>query len=448
MISKQFSNSIADRSENVVSAALSTQEVLRIQEGTQHLADLTSTSRPNLSVYEDFYRDVHRHPELPKQESRTASRIGHHLEHLGFTVHHGIGGHGVVGVLNNGPGQKVLLRSEMDALPIKEQTGLPYASIKTMMDEYEKEQPVMHACGHDLHMAALLAALATLNNCQREWHGTVIALFQPNEEYTGGAQAMVDDGLYDRIPVPDVVLGQHVVPLKSGLVATRPGVVLPSADALDIRIYGDRGPGVNPQNNIEPIGIAANVVSKLKRLPKEFKSSPAVIIGSRAFHAGEPHGDYVAQADFNIDVKTYDGETRHKVLQAVEEIVQEEVKAAGITRKPHIDARARAPLTNNTPAVIKAIQKGFKIHFNDNAIEMEPDSCVEDFSVLATAKNIPYAYWNIGGIDPDEWVDADLKGQIDSLIPDNHSPFFAPKLHSTLIVGTDALALAALTFLT
>lgn len=188
--------------------------------------------------------------------------------------------------------------------------------------------------------------------------------------------------------------------------------------------------------------------SKLERLWEDFKSSPAVIIGCRAFHAGEPRGDYMAHADFNIDVKTYDGETRHKVLHAVEELIHEEVKAAGITRKPRIDARARAPLTNNTPAVMEAVQKAFKIHFNDNANRMEPDSSVEDFSVLSTVKNIPYAYWNIGGIDPDEWDDAVLKGQVDSLIPDNYSPFFAPKLHSTLIVDTNALTLAALTFLT
>ena len=427
--------------------AASTQQVFWIQKETQHVADLAVASRANLSVYEDFYRDVHRNPELPKQESRTASKIGHHLEQLGFTIQRGIGGHGIVGVFSNGPGQKVLLRSEMDALPIKEQTGLPFASIEVMKDEFDKEQPVMHACGHDLHMAALLAALATLRNCQDAWHGTVIALFQPNEEYTGGAQAMVDDGLYNKIPIPDVVLGQHVVPLKSGLVATRRGVALPSADALDIRIYGDRGPGVNPQNNVEPISIAAKIVSKLEALSKDFKSSPAVIIGCRAFHAGEPHGDYVAYADFNIDIKTYDKETRNKVLEAVEQIVQEEVQAVGISRKPRIDARARAPITENTPAVMKAIQKTFKTHFQQNATEMEPDSCVEDFSILATAKNIPYAYWNIGGVDPDEWVNADEKGKIETLIPDNHSPFFAPQLHSTLRTGTDALVLAALTFL-
>ena len=205
---------------------------------------------------------------------------------------------------------------------------------------------------------------------------------------------------------------------------------------------------MNPQNNIDLIGIAANVVSKVERLSEEFKSSPAVIIGCRTFHAGERGGDYVAHADFNIDVKTYDGEARHKVLQAVEDLIQEEVKAAGIIWKPRINARVRAPLTNNTPAVVEAVQKAFKTHFNENAIEVEPDSSVEDFSVLATVKNIPYAYWNIGGIDPHEWDDADLKGQLDSLIPDNHSPFFATKLHSTLIVGIDTLTLAALTFLT
>ena len=151
------------------------QEALRIREGTQHLADLVPKSRPDLSVYEDFYRDVHKDPDLPKQEFRTASKIRHHLEHIGFTVHYDIGGHGVVRVLNNGPGQKVLLRSEMDALPIKATTGLPYASTKILIDEYGKEQPVMHACGHDFHMAALLTALATLNNCafptQRGVHG-------------------------------------------------------------------------------------------------------------------------------------------------------------------------------------------------------------------------------------------------------------------------------------
>ena len=424
-----------------------TQDSLRGQEDTAHLRSIVESSRLDLSLFEDFYKDIHANPELPKQEARTASRLTQHLKQLGFSVQQDIGGHGVVGVLENGPGQRVMLRSEMDGLPILEQTGLPFASTKYMDDEFGIRQPVSHACGHDLHMASLLAALTLLKTSSEKWHGTVIGLFQPNEEYTGGAQAMIDGGLYTKIPVPHVVLGQHIVPLKSGLVATRIGPVLPSADALDIRVYGDRGPGVNPQNNIEPIGIASKIVARLEELPARFKTKPPIIVGCRSFHAGEPRGDYVAHADLNIDVKTYDAETRKKVLDGLRHIIEEETSAAGVQRKARIDARVRAPITDNSPVVIKIIEKAFSAHFKGNATKMEPDSCVEDFSILATAENVPYAYWNIGGIEPELWDDANKKGKIDELVPDNHSPFFAPLLHSTLKTGTDALALAALAFL-
>ena len=421
---------------------------LEAPDDTSQLIGIIKASAPDLSQYEEIYRNLHQHPELPQQERRTASSIVSHLRQLGMQVYERIGGEGVVGILRNGSGQTILLRAELDALPIREETGLPYASTAVMADEFGTPQPVMHACGHDLHMAALLACIATLTNSRKSWHGTVIAVFQSNEEYTGGAQAMIDDGLYDKIRIPSVVLGQHIVPSKSGTVALRSGVALPAADAVDVRIYGDRGPGVNPQNNIDPIEVAVSVVSKMPALAKQLSTKELPVkIGCRSFHAGVPRGDYVAHADFNLDIKSYNAEVRTRALKAVREIIDKKVHNAGIKREATIDARVRAPITYNTPAVIQALQKTFAAYFKGFLTEMEMDSACEDFSILATAKNVPYAYWNVGATDPKKWDDANRLGKLEDLVPVNHSPFFAPDLRDTLKTAYDAMTLAALTFL-
>jgi hypothetical protein len=184
---------------------------------------LIDGSRPNLTQYEDIYRDLHQQLELSGQEKKTAERVSKHLSELGYDVKDHIGGTGVVGILRNGNGPVVLLRSELDALPVKEETGLSYASHVHQVDDDGVRKPVMHACGHDMHIASLLAAANLLKNAKKSWTGTLLCLFQPNEERSGGAQAMIDDGLYDKIPVPDICLAQHVVPLKTGITAIRPG---------------------------------------------------------------------------------------------------------------------------------------------------------------------------------------------------------------------------------
>lgn len=202
---------------------------------------------------------------------------------------------------------------------------------------------------------------------------------------------MVDDGLYTKIPIPDVVLGQHVVPLKTGTVTVRAGVALPSADSLEIRTYGDPGPGLNPQNNIEPIGIASKILVKLESLAaSKVDTSTPIIIGCRSFHAGEPQRDYVDYADLTVDIKTYSAESRRDILKTVAETVERETKIAGAGKKPLIKSRAWVPLTNNTPEVVIVFQMMFKAHFYENATEMEPDSSVEEFSILATSENTPY----------------------------------------------------------
>ncbi|MCJ1273479.1 hypothetical protein MMC21_001271 [Puttea exsequens] len=250
----------------------------------------------------------------------------------------------------------------MDALPVQEKTELPFASTKFITDEFCTRQPVMHACGPDLHMAALLATVATLKNSQKQWHGTALALFQPNGEYTAGAQAMVDDGLYDKITISSVVLGQHIMPLESSVVANQGSVAIPSADALDIRIYGGRGHRVNPQNNIDPIGIAVRTVARLPKLAKQLSTNLPIILGRGGFHAGVPRGDSAAHADLNIGIETYDAENREKGLKAVREVVKREVADAGVEREAAIDARARALIARNSP-IMKALQNIFAAHF-------------------------------------------------------------------------------------
>ena len=200
--------------------------------------------RPNLDSFEQVYKKIHENPELGCQESHTASLAAEHLQRLGFTVHTKLGGHGVVGVLQNGSGRIILLRADMDALPVKEQTGLPYASKVRAIDVDGTEKPVMHACGHDMHVSSLMGAAELLSAAKKEWSGTLICLFQPDEERGEGARAMVKDGLYDKVPRPDYVLGQHVVPAKTGVVELRAGVFMAARDAFKVTIFGVGGHGM------------------------------------------------------------------------------------------------------------------------------------------------------------------------------------------------------------
>ena len=232
----------------------------------QSLVDLLF-EQPNLSSYEVLYKKFHSHPELSLQERETASTVASHLESLeaGYELCTSIGGHGLVGVLRNGPGPTVLLRADMDGLPILELTGLPYASNVTMKDIADGvEKPVMHACGHDMHITCLLAAAEHLAHIKYAWSGTLIVLFQPNEERAAGAQAMVDDGLYEKIPIPDYVLGQHVLPLRAGRVGNRKGVIMGAADSFKVTVWGRGGHGSMPHRSVDPVVLAANVVLRLQ----------------------------------------------------------------------------------------------------------------------------------------------------------------------------------------
>ncbi|MCJ1430726.1 hypothetical protein MMC27_000076 [Xylographa pallens] len=409
------------------------------------LASIVERFRPSLTPFEAFYRDLHQNPELPTKERRTASVVAEKLRSIGYTeVHENIGGYGLVAVFRNGPGKTILIRSELDALPVCEKTELSYASKVRMQDAWGAERPVMHACAHDMHATCLLAASTLLHSAQDLWSGTLLILFQPNEEYLGGAQAMIDDGLYDKVPVPDLVLGQHVVPLESGTLAFSTGPVLAAADSVDIRVNSS-GPGVNAQDNIDPILVAAHILVRVNTM--EISPKEMVVLQCRQFHSGWPGADYRPYADLNIDVKTYTPAMRTQVLKGIERIVKAECSASGIEDKPEIKLKVRAPLTSSTPETVHTIRKTFSAHLKATLVEQRPKTSCEDFSILATSKNRPYAYWTLGGIDHDLWHKAQNSDSPDAIIPNNHSSYYVPVIQPTMRVGTDAMALAVLTFL-
>ncbi|KAK4187645.1 hypothetical protein QBC35DRAFT_498217 [Podospora australis] len=386
-----------------------------------------------------FYRDVHQHPGISAMEERTAEKVAAHLQRLGYAVHTGVGGHGVVGVFDNGLGKTILMRAELDALPLLEETGLPYQSKRRMIDHYGNERPVMHACGHDMNMATLLAAADLLKSAADQWKGTLLVVFQPDEEETGGAQAMVDDGLYERVPVLDIMPGQHVVPDRAGTVAIRSGPVLIAADSMRIRVIGGPCEGsINPQICVDPIPLSMRIVSELQAaVVKEIGPEEDATVACWGFHAGLPGNDYVAYADILLDIKVLKPEIRRRVLDLIRDKFLHDCRAAGAPRDPEFNTTVRAPLTSNDAAIAGSISRVFHGYCAASLVNMSFTRATEDFSTLGAAHNVPYAYWNFGG----------MPGDKKAPLPTNHSPFFAPEIDLTLKTGADAMALAALTFL-
>jgi len=410
------------------------------------ITTIIETFRPNLRQFESKYKDIHAHPELSCREENTAAVATKHLETLSFETWRNVVGHGVVGVLKNGPGSTVLLRAELDALPILEQTGLPYASKHHMLDSWGVQRPVMHACGHDMHMACLMAAATTLESAKFSWRGILIALFQPNEEYTCGAQAMIDDGLYNKVPIPDVILGQHSIPMRAGRVTIGERPVLVAADTITIRIFGGLGDTANPSHIANPIVLGSKMILRIQSIrDQEISQDEFAVITCSAFHAGNLGNDVLESAELKLDVKTYDPDLRETIYSAIKLIVNTEARAAGVAKMPDIERSIRAPLTSNSPDVAAKLWDGFRAHFNDMAGVQERRHACENFSILATSRGRPYAFWFFGRVDPYEWDKAEKHGNLEQIAND-HSPFNALAIHPTLGTGSDALAVAALKY--
>jgi len=295
------------------------------QSSSQPVAKLLHSHPLDLGTHEEIYKHIHAHPEISLHEAETASTVAKHPSLKAYNLHKSIGGHGIAGVLSNGDGPTVLLRADMDALPVQEETGLEYASKVTIKNDDGTTTAVMHACGHDMHVACLLAASEWLSReeIRKSWAGTLIVLFQPNEEKGQGARAMVDDGLYDKVPVPDVVLAQHVMPLRAGKVAVKEGTIIAAADSFEITLFGRGGHGSMPQLCIDPVLLAANVVVRLQGIvAREVDPQEAAVLTVGSLQAGHTENVIASKAVLKVDIRSQHAETRTKVLKAMKRIVE------------------------------------------------------------------------------------------------------------------------------
>jgi hippurate hydrolase len=393
---------------------------------------------------EDFYRDLHAHPELPHEEHRTAGNVAERLRAAGAEVHEGVGGTGVVGIVRNGDGPVVLMRADMDALPVREESGLSYASAETTADG----TLVMHACGHDVHVTCLLGAVTLLAQAPELWSGTLVAVFQPAEETADGARAMVDSGLVSLVGPVDVALAQHVLPFPAGRIGTRPGPTLSAADSMRITLHGRGAHGSMPQAAVDPVVLAAMIVVRLQTVvAREVAPGDTAVVTVGSIQAGTKSNVIPDDAVLRVNVRTYDEHTRASVLGAIERIVRAECEASGSPREPEFELFDRYPLTDNDAAVTARVADAFADSFGDRAWELPQQSASEDFSDLPGALGAPYTYWGVGGIDPDVYAAAEEAGRIAQDIPVNHSATFAPVIQPTLDTGTSALVVAALAWL-
>jgi amidohydrolase len=397
---------------------------------------------------ESLYEDLHRHPELSHQERRTAESVAERLRQFGSEVHEHIGGTGVIGILANGEGPTILLRADMDALPVREDTGLSYASSTTSTDGSGQEVPVMHACGHDMHVACLVGAVALLSQTPSSWSGRLVALFQPAEEVGDGARGMVADGLTEILGAVDVALAQHVLPFPSGLVGTASGPVLSAADSIKITLHGRGAHGSMPQAAVDPVVLAAAIVMRLQTvIARETRPGEPAVLTVGSVQAGTKSNVIPDAAVLLLNVRTYDDQTRTSILEAIRRIVTAECQASGCPKEPEFEMFDRFPLTSNDPGVTSTVTEAFRARFGERAGTLPLQTASEDFSDIPTALDVPYSYWGIGGIDPDTYAAAFAAGRVAQDIPVNHSASFAPVLQPTLDTGTTALVTAALAWL-
>ncbi|KOX14608.1 peptidase M20 [Nocardiopsis sp. NRRL B-16309] len=406
-------------------------------------------------LVEGFYVDLHKNPELSHSEHRTASGVAEWLTRTGYEVHKGVGGTGVVGILRNGPGPTVMLRADMDALPVEERTGLPYASTTRATDDEGKEVPVMHACGHDAHTACLVGAADLLSESREEWTGTVMVVAQPAEETLDGAQAMLDDGLYERFGRPDVILGQHLGPQPAGLISHRAGVILGAADSYRVRVFGEGGHASQPHTTIDPVLVAAHIVTRLQGVvSREISPSEMAVLTVGRIQAGTKANIIPDEAYLEVNTRALNDNVARQLEAAIERIVRAEAAASGATREPEVERFEGAGITVNDPACTAEVAAAHHAYFGDDYVIHLPDPFpgTEDFSCFglpADPQPIPYVFWFVGATPHDVWEAAPGDTPYEKMgnVPSNHSPFFAPSREPTLRAGLAAITVAALSYL-
>lgn len=400
-----------------------------------------------LPELEEIYKDIHRNPELSMQEFRTAKIAADYLTKYQYEVSTEIGVTGVVGLMKNGEGPVVMLRADMDALPVAEATGLPYASTKIARDEEGIEVGVSHVCGHDLHVTWLMGAARLFSEHRDDWKGTLLLVFQPGEEIGRGAQSMIDDGMMDRFPKPDIILGQHVMVGVSGTVMHRSGPILSAGNSLKVKIFGRGADGSQPQTSIDPVIMAAATAMRLQTIvSREIAPIENAVLTIGSLQAGTKENIIPDDATIKLNIRTFDDGVKDHILSAVKRICCAECAASNAPRDPEFTTIDSYPMTVNDPVATAKVAEAFDAQFGDKSLESKPASASEDFSVFGTNWKTPYVFWFVGGTDPQTYLDAQKMNLLNS-IPSNHSPKFAPVINPTLKTGLQAMMTAALVWL-
>ena len=392
---------------------------------------------------EALYKDIHQHPELAFQETETAAKLAKEMRALGFEVTEHVGKTGIVAIYKNGPGPTVMVRTELDALPMEEKTGLPFASHATQMWQ-GKPTPVDHSCGHDIHMMAWLGAAQQLVAMKSQWHGTLMFIGQPAEEAIGGAKAMIADGLFTRWPKPDLGFAQHVGPGPVGGVSYRAGVWSSNADGFEITFFGRGAHGSRPQLSIDPVMEAARFTVDLQSVVSREKDPAAFgVAGVGAIQAGSAGNIIPDQAVVRGTIRSYDPDTRTILKSGVERTAQAVAQMAKAPA-PKVDMDQGAAAVVNDAAIAGRIAPIFKAAFGEHAVEAAgPGSASEDYSEFVIA-GVPSFYWGLGGYDAKTIAEYKAKGEFP---PGNHTPQFAPVPEPSIRTGVEAMTLAVLTVL-
>lgn len=398
----------------------------------------------SLASSELIYRELHQNPELSLQEFKTAAKMAQALEKLGFEVTTGVGGNGVVGVLRNGSGPVIMLRTDMDALPVKETTGLPWASKVTVTDSQGMETPVMHACGHDFHMTVWHGTLSTLVSLKNRWHGTIVAVAQPAEEVSGGSEQMIDDGLYKRFPVPDYALCYHVSSdLPAGTTGYCPGPIFAGVKSVDIKVFGIGGHGAMPHKTIDPIVLSAKIILDYQTIvSREINPvSPAVVtVGS--IHGGTKHNIIPGEVDMKLTIRFFSDDVYRQIIAALRRIADGQAVAAGLKADmmPLITTGSEytPPVENDPDLVSRATVSMAGILGKDNVIRVEPSTVAEDFGKYGrTPEKVKIALFWLGGVNRQKYTESLEK---ETMLPALHSSNFAPDFVPAYTTGVTAMS--------
>ena len=401
---------------------------------------------------EALYKHLHRTPELSYHEKETAARIARELAAAGFQVTAGVGGTGVTGVMKNGPGPTVLVRTDLDGLPVEEKTGLDYASKARTRDDAGKEVAVMHACGHDMHMTAFIGVARALGKLKDYWSGTAVLIGQPAEERGGGALAMINDGLYTRFPRPDYALAFHVdAALEAGRIGYREGFGMANVDSVDVTIRGLGGHGAYPHATKDPVVIAAQVILALQTIvSREVRPIDAAVVTVGSIHGGTKHNIIPDEVQLQLTLRSYSDENREQILTAVRRIVTGIARAAGVPsdREPIIKLAndEYTPATYNDPALVQRLVGVWKPLLGEsNVVARDPEMGGEDFSRYGRVEpKIPIMLVRLGVVDDARMAASKSPG---TGLPSLHSPLFWPALHPTIENGVKAMTAAVIELL-